>query len=51
MTKKELSDNLLFLAALEMLERLADQGRLSQEEVAQAKKELEKQVRPTVILV
>lgn len=51
MTKKELSDNLLFLAALEMLERLTGQGLLSPEEAAQAKKELEKQVRPTVILV
>ena len=51
MTRKELSDNLLFLAALEMLERLADQGRLSQEEAEQASRELERQVRPTVILV
>lgn len=51
MTRKELSDNLLFLAALEVLERLADQGRLSQEEAKQARRELERQVRPTVILV
>lgn len=51
MTRKELSDNLLYLAALEMLERLAMQRLLSQEELEQAKSELEKQVRPTVILV
>lgn len=51
MTRKELSDNLLFLAALEVLEHLADQGRLSTEEAEQARRELERQVRPTVILV
>lgn len=50
MTRKELSDNLLFLAALEMLNQLTGQGHLSMEEAEQAKKELEKQVRPTVIL-
>lgn len=51
MTRKELSDNLLFLAALEMLARLTEQGLLSEEEAEQAKRELEKQVRPTVVLV
>lgn len=51
MTRNELSDNLLFIAALEMLERLSKQGLLGPEETDQARKELEKQVRPTVILV
>lgn len=51
MTRKELSDNLLYLAALGMLERLTGQGLLSLEEAEQAEKELEKQVRPTVILL
>lgn len=51
MTRKELSDNLLFLAALEMLAQLTEQGLLSGEEAEQAKKELKKEVRPTVVLV
>lgn len=51
MTRKELSDNLLYIAAAEMLERLTGQGLLSREEAEQARLELEKKVRPTVILV
>lgn len=50
MTKIELSDNLLYIAAMELLERLAAQGHLSAAEVEGAKRELEKRVRPTVIL-
>lgn len=50
MTRNELSDNLLYLAAVAMLERLAGQGFLRREEAEQARKELEKQVRPTVLL-
>lgn len=51
MTRKELSDNLLYIAAVELLERLTNQGLLSAEEAERARLELEKEVRPTVILV
>lgn len=50
MTRKELSDNLLYIAAVEMLERLTGQGCLSTEEAERARLELERKVRPTVIL-
>lgn len=50
MTRNELSDNLLFLAAVELLERLTGQGLLSLEDAGQARKELEKQIQPTVLL-
>lgn len=51
MTRKELSDNLLYIAALGALERLAGHGLLNAEEAEQARRELERSVRPTVILV
>ena len=51
MTRKELSDNLLYIAALGMLERLAGQGLLNEKETEQARRELERKVRPTVALI
>lgn len=51
MTRKELSDNLAYIAAIGALARLTEQGLLSAEEQEQAKRELEKLARPTVVLL
>jgi len=49
MTKKELTDNLIFLSALKMLERLTADGRLSAAEQEAARRELERRLRPTLL--
>ena len=51
MSKKEMTDNINFIAALEMLERLEDQGLLTSAEVERTKTELKRRLRPTLILV
>lgn len=48
MTRKELSDNLSFLSALKMLERLAADGLLTEQEREKAREELERRLRPTL---
>ena len=50
MTTKELIDNMAFLAALQALERVALQSLLSEQEAEQAKKELERKLRPTILV-
>lgn len=50
MTKTELTDNLTFLAALQMLERFVLQNLLSEQEAEQAKIELERKLRPTILI-
>lgn len=50
MTKIELTDNLTFLSAVKQLEYLLSKGILTESEVAQARKELERKLRPTLIL-
>ena len=49
MTRKELSDNLSFLSALKMLERLASDGLLTEQEQEKAREELERLLRPTLL--
>lgn len=51
MTKTELIDNLTFLSALKQLERLVSKSILTESEAAQTRKELERKLRPTLILV
>lgn len=51
MSKKEMTDNITFIAALEMLAQLKDWGLLTPAEVEKAKAELKRQLRPTLILV
>ena len=50
MSKTELTDNLTFAAAVQMLAQLAAQGFLSAEEQARTRQELERKLRPTLIL-
>ena len=45
-----LTDNLTFAAAVQMLAQLAAQGFLSAEEQARTRQELERKLRPTLIL-
>ena len=49
MTRKELSDNLAFLSALQLLEGLAAAGKLTNEEKEKAREELERRLRPTLL--
>lgn len=49
MTRKELTDNLVFLSALQMLERLASEGKLTDAEREAARRELERRLRPTLL--
>ena len=51
MTRKELSDNLSFLSALKMLEGLAAAGKLTNEEKEKAREELERRLRPTLLIL
>ena len=50
MTKTELTDNLIFASALQMLKRLVEQGLLTADEGALTRKELERKLRPTLLL-
>ena len=51
MTHKELTDDLVFLAAEQMLRDLTAQGLLSNEEAALVRKELKRRFRPTLLTV
>ena len=51
MTHKELTDDLVFLAAEQMLRDLTAQGLLSDEEAELARKELKRRFRPTLLTV
>ncbi len=51
MSKIELVDNLTFLSALEQLKQLLVEGILTESEVAQARRELERKFRPTLLLI
>ena len=50
MSKTELTDNLTFLSALQMLRRLIQQGLLTDNEGALTRRELERKLRPTLLL-
>lgn len=49
MTHKELTDDLTFIAAEEMLKRLVAKSALTEEEAWQVRKELKKRLRSTVV--
>ena len=49
MTTKELRDNVTFLSALQMLNRMTEQKLLSESEVERARAELKRRLRPTLI--
>lgn len=50
MSKTELTDNLTFAAALQMLEQLITRGLLTADEGERTRTELERKLRPTVFL-
>ena len=50
MSKAELTDNLTFLSALQMLGQLIQQGLLTADEGARTRRELERRLRPTLLL-
>ena len=50
MTKNELTDNLTFVSALQMLKQLVEQGLLTANEGALTRRELERKLRPTLLL-
>ena len=50
MSTAELTDNLTFASAVQMLKQLVAQGLLSADEEARTRQELERKLRPTLIL-
>ncbi|MBD5085288.1 MAG: hypothetical protein HDT33_09625 [Clostridiales bacterium] len=50
MSKAELTDNLTFVSALQMLKQLVAQGLLSSDEEVLTRRELEQKLRPTIFL-
>ena len=51
MSKSELTDNLTFVSALQMLKRLVEQGLLTADEGDLTRRELERKLRPTLLLL
>ena len=50
MSKSELTDNLTFVSALQMLKQLVEQGLLTADEGTLTRRELERKLRPTLLL-
>ena len=50
MSKTELTDNLTFASALQMLKQLVEQGLLTADEGDLTRRELERKLRPTLLL-
>ena len=50
MSKTELTDNLTFVSALQMLKQLIEQGILTADEGTLTRRELERKLRPTLLL-
>ena len=50
MSKSELTDNLTFVSALQMLKQLIEQGILTADEGTLTRMELERKLRPTLLL-
>ena len=51
MTTKELTDNITFLSAIQMLNHMLEQNILSANEAERTKSELKRRLRPTLILL
>ncbi len=49
MTNTQVTDNLMFVAALQQLTRLAAAKGMTDKELEQVKKDLERRLRPTII--
>lgn len=49
MTNAQVSDNLMYAAALQQLTRLAAAKDMTEKELEQVKKDLERRLRPTII--
>lgn len=49
MTNAQVSDNLMYAAALQQLARLAAAKSMTEKEFEQVKKDLERRLRPTII--
>ncbi len=49
MTNTQVADNLMFVAALQQLARLASRTGMTDKELEQVKKDLERRLRPTII--
>ena len=49
MTKTELTDNLVFIAAEQMLKQIAEKTLLTEEEAQLVLKELKRRLRPTIL--
>lgn len=49
MTHTELTDNLMFLAAEQMLQSLVEQALLTEDEAQMVRKELKRRLRPTIL--
>ncbi|NYB73164.1 hypothetical protein HZF24_03305 [Sedimentibacter hydroxybenzoicus DSM 7310] len=49
MTNTQVADNLMFIAALQQLVRLATAKGMTDKEFEQVKKDLERRLRPTII--
>lgn len=49
MTNTQVTDNLMFVAALQQLTRLAVAKGMTDEELERVKKDLERRLRPTII--
>ena len=50
MSRTELTDNLTFVSALQMLKQLIEQGILTADEGTLTRRELERKLRPTLLL-
>ena len=50
MSKTELTDNLTFVSAMQMLKQLVAQDLLSSDEETRTRQELERKLRPTIAL-
>ena len=50
MSKSELTDNLTIASALQMLKQLVEQGLLTADEGTLTRRELERKLRPTLLL-
>ena len=50
MSKTEFTDNLTFASALQMLKQLVEQGLLTADEGDLTRRELERKLRPTLLL-
>ncbi len=49
MTQKEVTDNITFLSAMEILRQIVERGLLTEKEAEETKMELKRRLRPTLL--